>query len=95
VDVTAHANRYSVSPAADALRAALLTIGSVHLHYIANPRDQAGASRIMRLARPTVLGLVRKALEGSEGKEVDKHEVELILAALLGSIVASVRIYYS
>jgi hypothetical protein len=60
------------------------------LHYIANPSDQAGASRIMRLAHPTVLGLVRTAFEGQEGKEVDKQEVELILAALLGSIIASV-----
>jgi hypothetical protein len=77
-----------VSPAADALRASLLTIGSVHLHYLADSKDQAGASQIMRLARPTVLGLVRKALE--DGREVDKHCVELILAALLGLIIASV-----
>lgn len=79
-----------MSPAADALRAALLTIGSVHLHYIADPKDQAGASRIMDIARVTILGLVRKSLESHEGKEMDKHEVELLLAALLGTIIASV-----
>lgn len=47
----------------------------------------------MKLARTTVLGLVHKALEGGreEGKEIDKLEVELVLAALLGCIIASVR----
>ncbi|KAL7420565.1 hypothetical protein Q5752_004516 [Cryptotrichosporon argae] len=80
-----------VSPAADALRAAILAVGAVHLRYLNDPMDQAGAWRITRVARPKVLDLVRRALEGPDGepKSIGKEEVELVLAALLSCTIAS------
>lgn len=83
---------HSVSPAADALRTAMLAVGAVHLRYVSNPNDQEGAWRITQATRPRVLELVRCALEGPDGtpKTVDKTEVELVLAALLSCTIASV-----
>ncbi|BEI89634.1 uncharacterized protein CcaverHIS019_0209960 [Cutaneotrichosporon cavernicola] len=80
-----------VSPAADALRTAMLAVGAVHLRYVSNPDDQEGAWRITRTTRPRVLELVRCALENPDGtpKSIDKTEVELVLAALLSCIIAS------
>ncbi|RSH82661.1 uncharacterized protein EHS24_007655 [Apiotrichum porosum] len=80
-----------VSPAADALRTAMLAVGAVHLRYVNNPDDQEGAWRITRATRPRVLDLVRLALETPDGqpKSIDKTEVELVLAALLSCTIAS------
>lgn len=81
-----------MSPAADALRTAMLAVGAVHLRYVSNPNDQEGAWRITQATRPRVLELVRCALENPDGtpKAVDKTEVELVLAALLSCTIASV-----
>jgi hypothetical protein len=70
----------------------MLAVGAVHLRYVSNPDDQEGAWRITRTTRPRVLELVRCALEAPDGtpKSIDKTEVELVLAALLSCIIASV-----
>lgn len=70
----------------------MLAVGAVHLRYVSNPDDQEGAWRITRATRPRVLELVRCALENPDGtpKSIDKTEVELVLAALLSCIIASV-----
>ncbi|TXT16085.1 hypothetical protein VHUM_00588 [Vanrija humicola] len=80
-----------VSPAADALRMAILAVGAVHLRYVSNPEDQEGAWRITRATRPRILELVRCALEAPDGtpKSIDKTEMELVLAALLSCTIAS------
>ncbi|WWC73557.1 uncharacterized protein I206_107529 [Kwoniella pini CBS 10737] len=79
------------NPAADALRAAILAVGGVHLTYSTNPTDQAAAWRITKSAKTKVLSLIKQTLEDKDGKPnvLEKENIELILAALLSCTIAS------
>ncbi|WRT69560.1 uncharacterized protein IL334_006548 [Kwoniella shivajii] len=79
------------NPAADALRAAILAVGGVHLTYSSDPADQAAAWRITKSAKNRVLNLVQQTLQDSDGKPkvLDKENTELVLAALLSCTIAS------
>jgi len=91
-DLTGSHAYHSTSPAADALRAAILAVGAVHMRFRADPNDQAGAWNVVRVAKAKVLGLVRQRIEAQEATNtaLEKGDVELILAALLSCTIASV-----
>lgn len=82
------------SPAADALRAAMLAVGAVHMRYRHDSTDQAGAWNVVRVAKAKVLGLVRQRIDAQEAASsaLDKGDVELMIAALLSCTIASVRV---
>ncbi|KAK1925264.1 fungal-specific transcription factor domain-containing protein [Papiliotrema laurentii] len=79
------------SPAADALRAAMLAVGAVHMRYRHDSTDQAGAWNVVRVAKAKVLGLVRQRIDAQEAASsaLDKGDVELMIAALLSCTIAS------
>ncbi|OCF46066.1 hypothetical protein I317_00155 [Kwoniella heveanensis CBS 569] len=79
------------NPAADALRAAMLAVGGVHLTYTCNPTDQAAAWRITKSATSKVLKLIEETLTEKNGKPkvLQKENIELVLAALLSCTIAS------
>lgn len=82
--------RHSI--ASDALRTAILAIGTVHMRFCDDPGDQQGAWNIVRSANATVLSLVRRSIDEQEatGSLLEKSDVEMILASLLCCAVASV-----
>ena len=82
-----------VSPANDALRTAILAVGAVHLRYGHNRNDAVSAWRITHQARVRVLALVKQSnVWTNHGSKVeDEDELELVLAALLSCMIASVR----
>lgn len=69
----------------------MLAVGAVHLCYMSNPRNQAGAMRISSSARHRVLALVDQATKDGGGR-LSGRDIDLILAALLSCIMASVRV---
>ncbi|WWD20181.1 hypothetical protein CI109_104657 [Kwoniella shandongensis] len=79
------------NPAADALRTAMLAVGSVHLQYANNPEDQGAAWRVTKGAKVTVLRLIKETLEDKNGKArvLSQEDIELVLAALLSCTIAS------
>ncbi|KAK8849547.1 hypothetical protein IAR55_004882 [Kwoniella newhampshirensis] len=79
------------NPAADALRTAMLAVGSVHLQYANNPEDQGAAWRVTKGAKVTVLRLIKETLEDKDGKarDLSQDDIELVLAALLSCTIAS------
>jgi hypothetical protein len=81
-----------VSPANDALRTAILAVGAVHLRYGHNRNDAVSAWRITHQARIRVLALVKQSnVWTNHGSKVeDEDELELVLAALLSCMIASV-----
>lgn len=83
----------SVNPAADALRAAMLAVGAVHLRFTHDSSDQKGAWAIVRASKAKVLSLVRRSIDSQQATNtpMDKGDVEMILAALLSCTIASVR----
>lgn len=60
----------------------------MHLQYLSDPLDSLGAGKIIALARPTILGLVRSSLNTSSTPP-SGVELDLILGSLLGLCVAS------
>lgn len=60
----------------------------MHLHYLSDPLDAHGAGKIIALAWPTILGLVRSSLNASSVPP-SGVELDLILGSLLGLCVAS------
>lgn len=82
----------SVNPAADALRAAILAVGAVHLRFTHDSSDQKGAWAIVRASKAKVLSLVRRSIDSQQATNtpMDKGDVEMILAALLSCTIASV-----
>ena len=82
------------NPAADALRAAMLAVGGVHLRSKHNSADQKGAWAIVRAGKAQVLSLVRKSIDAQQATNMpmDKGDVEMILAALLSCTIASVSV---
>ena len=81
-----------VNPAADALRAAMLAVGGVHLRFTHDSNDQRGAWAIVRASKAKVLSLVRRSIDAQQANNapMDKGDVEMILAALLSCTIASV-----
>ncbi|WVR08164.1 hypothetical protein IAU60_005210 [Kwoniella sp. DSM 27419] len=79
------------NPAADALRAAMLAVGGVHLTYSNDPTDQARAWRITKSATMKVLRLITQVVEDKDGKRkaLEQENTELVLAALLSCTIAS------
>lgn len=80
------------SLASDALRAAILAIGTVHIRFCDDSSDQQGAWEIVRKAKSKVLLLVKGSIDGQDatGASFEKSDIEMILASLLCCAVASV-----
>ncbi|EAL20880.1 hypothetical protein CNBE2410 [Cryptococcus deneoformans B-3501A] len=78
-------------PAADALRAAILAVGGVHLQYSNSPDDRSAAYRITKSAKVQVLKLVKETLQSPDGRprQLTKEDIELVLASLLSCTIAS------
>jgi hypothetical protein len=82
----------SVSPACDALRTAILCVGSVHLRHERYPNDQKAASKVVRASTAKVLELVRQVIDAqTPTNPLDNQNIEFIMAALLSCTIASVR----
>lgn len=69
----------------------MLTVGSVHLHYLSNPLDQVKALKMVRTARKTIMTLLRPVMRHKEviGTAPD-DDCDVALAALLSCTIASV-----
>jgi hypothetical protein len=81
----------SVAPACDALRAAILAVGAVHLRHIHFPKDKAAASKVARGSISKVLDLVRQVIDAqTPSKPLENQDIEFIMAALLSCTIASV-----
>ncbi|TYJ57772.1 hypothetical protein B9479_001382 [Cryptococcus floricola] len=80
-----------INPAADALRIAMLAVGSVHLHYTTHPNSQAIANKICKSAKDKVLSMVKQTLQDQDGrpKQLSHDDMELVLGALLSCTIAS------
>jgi hypothetical protein len=70
----------------------MLAVGSVHLRYVNDPSDQAGAWTITKAAKPEVLRLVQSVLVEPDGsrRKLTQSEIDLVLSALLSCTLASV-----
>lgn len=82
-----------VAPACDALRAAILAVGAVHLRHIHFPKDKAAASKVARSSISQVLDLVRQVIDAqTPTKPLENQDIEFIMAALLSCTIASVSV---
>jgi hypothetical protein len=81
-----------VNPACDALRAAILAVGGVHLRHERYSNDQKAALKVNRASTAKVLELVRQVIDNQATRPLQKEDIEFIVAALLSCTVASVRL---
>lgn len=69
----------------------MLTVGSVHLHYLSNPMDQIKALKMVRSSRRTVMTLLQNTMLSTDIMRATPVEnCDIALAALLSCTIASV-----